>query len=129
MHLKFDEEITIIKESLVAVLTKIKEEGETPILKAEMLYNFARYKFGEQEFDESHETFSQLNTHLIENNLPRNYEIFYWIGRILEEKEELNNAKTTYLTVLNKIQKQPNKDLENEILDRVSLVNSALATK
>lgn len=129
MYLKFDAEITTIKEALVEVLTKIKEEGETPILKAEMLYKFARYKFGEKEFDESHETFSQLNIHLTENNLPRNYEIFYWIGRILEEKEELNNAKTTYLTVLSKIQNQSNKDLENEILDRVNLINSALAVK
>lgn len=123
MHLKFDDNINTIKESLVEVLSKIKEEGETPESKAEMLYKFARYKFSEEEFDESHETFSQLNIHLTENNLPRNYEIFYWIGRILEKRGEYINAKTTYLTILNKIKQQPNKDLENEILDRINLIN------
>lgn len=123
MHLKFDDDVATIKDALVAILSRIKEEGETPELKAEMLYIFGRYKFSEQEFDESHETFSQLNTHLTENNLPKNYEIFYWVARILEEKEEFSNAKTTYLTVLSKVKQQENKDLENEILDRINLIS------
>lgn len=121
MYLKFDDDAKTIKKALVDVLSLIKEEGETPELKAKMLYIFGRYKFSEQEFDESHETFSHLNTHLTENNLPKNYEIFYWVARILEEKEDFDNAKTTYLTVLSKV-KQSDKDLENEILDRINLI-------
>ncbi|MBS9774628.1 MAG: hypothetical protein KGV59_05665 [Tenacibaculum sp.] len=127
MDLKFNDDLDTIKDSLKHTLTKIKDEGENPLLKAEMLYKFSRYKFSEKEYDECHETLDQLNTHLAENNLPKNYEIFYWLGRVFEEKEEYINAKTTYLTLLTRIKKlDETKELENEILDRINVVNKIL---
>lgn len=126
MELKFNDDSDTIKKTLVDTLAEIKENGETPTLKAKMLYEFSRFKFSEKEYDECHETLNQLNTHLKENNLPKNYEVFYWVGRILEEKEEYKEAKTTYLTLLSTIK---NSDLENEILDRINVVNKVLDTE
>ncbi len=126
MDLKFNDDLETVKKSLTDTLTEIKEKGETVELKAEMLYKFARFKFMEKEFNECQETFSQLNEHLAENNLPKNYEAFYWLGRVLEEKKEYETAKTTYLTLLNVVKKLKNTELEKEILNRVNVVNTLL---
>jgi tetratricopeptide (TPR) repeat protein len=119
MELYYNADLKTIGNSLMVTLSEIEKNGETPILKAEMLYKYARVKFCDGKFIEAHQVFGQCNSHLIMNNLPENKEIYYWVGRILEEKGEFEKAKTTYTISLERARFLNDQIFVDEILDRI----------
>ena len=119
MELTYNADLKTIGNSLMKTLSEIEKNGETPTLKGQMLYKFARLKFCERDFEEAHKVLGQCNSHLIMNNLPENKEIYYWVGRILEEQGEFEKAKTTYTMNLERARFLNDQTFVDEILDRI----------
>tara|TARA_R110001606_G_scaffold398907_1_gene579501 strand:+ start:533 stop:907 length:375 start_codon:yes stop_codon:yes gene_type:complete len=120
MRLKFNDTLEIIGNSLMKTLSEIENYGETPELKAEMLYKYGRVHFLQNNFEKAYKVFEQCNIHIIDNNLPQNIEIYYWVGRISEETKKNEKARSAYLITLEQMKDKNDEEFMNEILDRIS---------
>jgi hypothetical protein len=108
-----------IANSIYETIDKIKSNGETPYLKEELQFGYARLKLSEGELDDSYKIFGMCNSITIDNNLRENYEIYYWIGRISELKMEYQKALSTYELALKRCTDDPLLIPRNEILDAI----------
>lgn len=104
-----------IANSLNETKKEIETNGETPKNKEEFLFKYARLKFSEGAIDKSFEIFSQCKAHTSDFGLRENYEIYYWIARILEAQEDLGKAKATYENALKKCNENPDLISREEI--------------
>src|SRR2546428_5576914 len=96
MKLAFNADYKTVGHSLMETIDEIERNGETPLLKSEMLFKYARMKFLENKFDEAYKIFGQCNMLLIDKGLPENKEIYYWVSRIAEAKGEIEKAMGFY---------------------------------
>lgn len=124
MKLDFNSDLQTVSNSLMETLGKIEKNGETPILKAEMLFKYGRVKFLGKNFDEAHKIFGQCNMVLIDNGLPENKEIYYWVGRIFEAKGDIEKAQSTYKICLKKARFITDQEFVDELLDRLNKLHS-----
>ncbi len=124
MKLNFNSDMQTVSNSLMKTLSEIDKNGETPILKAEMLFKYARVKFLDKQFDEAHKIFGQCNVALIDNQLPENKEIYYWVGRISEAKGEIEKARTIYTMCLEKARFIDDHEFVDEKLDRINTIET-----
>ena len=106
-----------IANSLYETLDEIKLNGESTKLNFESQFKFARFKFSIGEFDEANRLFGICNSFTIDYGLPENYEIYYWAGRISEQKVEIEKAKTTYEITLKKCNDNPSLISRTEIIE------------
>ncbi|MGW8122230.1 hypothetical protein ACV07N_06175 [Roseivirga echinicomitans] len=86
MDIRFNSDSDEVGRSLMRIIAEIKSSRETPKLKMEMLFKYARMRFFERDFQRSYEVFGQTGSHIINNGLPENIELFYWVTRIFEEQ-------------------------------------------
>ena len=108
-----------IAVSLNETIKEIETNGENPLLKEAMLFKYARLKFSEGEIDEAHSILGQCNSVTIDFGLPENYEIYYWVARIMEAKGELDKAKATYEIALKRFKNNPDLISKEEIIDAI----------
>jgi tetratricopeptide (TPR) repeat protein len=111
-----------IANSLNQTINEIETKGETPKLKEELLFKFARLKFSEGNFDEAHSIFGQCNSITVDYGLNENFEIYYWVGRILEAKGDLEKAKSTYEIALKRFKDNPSLICKKEIIEAINKI-------
>ena len=109
-----------IAYSVNETLKEIKLKGETSELNCELYFKYARLKFSEGKYDEAKTIFGQCNSITIDNGLPENHEIYYWTGRIMEAKGDIENAKLIYGIALKRCKDNPNLIPRSEILDVIA---------
>lgn len=117
MDIRFDSDRDEVGHSLMKTLSEIKSTGETPELKMEILFKYARMKFFERAFQESYEILRQTSNHIIKNGLSDNLEIIYWVARIFEEQGELQRSLATYKIAFEKVTED--EKLSKEIFLRI----------
>ena len=106
-----------IANSVYETIDKINLKGESTNLNFELQFKFARFKFSIGEFDEANKLLGICNSMTIDYGLPENYEIYYWAGRISEQKGEIDKAKTTYEITLRKCNDNPSLISRTEIIE------------
>jgi len=106
-----------IANSVYETIDEIKLKGESTNLNFELQFKFARFKFSIDEFDEANKLLGICNSMTIDYGLPENYEIYYWAGRISEQKGEIEKAKTTYEITLRKCNDNPSMISRTEIIE------------
>ena len=117
---------TEIATSLRETLKEIELNGETPSLKEELQFKFARLKLSEGELEDSYKILSICNSITIDNNLRENYEIYFWVGRIAELKGEYEKAKTTYEMAFKRCKDNTLLIPRNEIIEAIERVKMKL---
>lgn len=122
MDLNFKSSYNDIGNSLMITLNEIDLKGETPFLKSQMLYKFARIKFLEKKYEESYKLLGESNSITIMDNLPENKEIYYWTGRVLEAQGKKEIANENYKKVLSRARFLKDQEFVDEILDRIYLL-------
>lgn len=118
MDIKFDSDRDEVGNSLMRTLEEIKTSGETPELKMEMLFKYARMRFFEGDFQRSYEVFGQTSSHIIDNGLPENIELFYWVARIFEEQGHFERSLSAYKMALERVTED--EQFSDELLDRIA---------
>ena len=124
MDIRFDSGPDEVGRSLTKTLEVIKTSGETPELKMEMLFKYAIMRFYEGDLQRSYEVFGQTSSHIIDNGLPENIELFYWVARIFEEQNQLDRSLLAYKMALERITDDEN--FSNEILDRILNIEKSI---
>jgi len=124
MDIDFQSTQEEVANSLTDTLSEIKASGETPVLKMEMLFKYAIMRFFEGDLQRSYEVFGQTSSHIIDNGLPENIELFYWVARIFEEQNQLDRSLSTYKMALEKV--TDNEKFADELLERISNVERTL---
>ena len=117
---------TEIATSLRETLNEIKINGETPNLKEELQFKFARLKLSEGELEDSYKIFGICNSITIDYNLRENYEIYFWVARIAELKGEFEKSKTTYEMALKRCIDNPLLIPRNEIIEAIERVTTKI---
>lgn len=120
MQYDYKSDYKAIGNSLVETIAQIEKNGETPLLKFEMLFKFAKMKFLDNKADEAHKIFGKCNSVLIDNGLPENFELYYWMARIFEGKGEIEKAASTYRMCLTRGNLADDPEFINELLDRIN---------
>ena len=109
-----------VTEIAIALNKSLKEiDGKHKELDDFILFKFARLKFSEGLFDEAQSLFSQCNIYTIDHHLPENYEIYYWNGRIKEEKGNIPEALVAYKIALKRCDDRPNLIPRSEIVQSI----------
>ena len=108
-----------IAYSVNETLKEIEFKGETPELNCELYFEYARLKFSEGKYDDAKTILGQCNFITIDNGLPENYEIYYWTGRIMEAKGDIENARLIYGIALKRCKDKPNLIPRSEILEAI----------
>jgi len=76
---------------------------------AEVTFLIGRLHQIDGKLDEAVKSFGKCNSILIENGLPENYELYYWMGRIEEHKMNISKSMDIYNMILSS---EINKDNE-----------------
>lgn len=106
--------------SLKETLDRIKAEGETPQLKFDMLLKYAKLLFMEGNYDRSYKLLQQASAHSIDNGVRDIEDLYFWANRSLEEKGDIERAKTGYLMLLEREPYRDDEEMLNAILDRLN---------
>jgi tetratricopeptide (TPR) repeat protein len=107
--------------SLRQTLDEINLQGETPVLKYDMLLKYGRISLMEGQLDKAYKVFQQCSIHAIDNDIPDVKELYYWSCRCLEEKGEADRAVNGYLRLLENKTSIESEEFVNAVLDRLNL--------
>lgn len=120
-NLNLDSSREEIGWSLRETLDKIKDEGETPQLKFDMLLKYGRVLFMEENYEQAYEVFQQCSIHGIDNGVKDLKDLYFWTSRCLQEKGDTVRAKNSFLMLLEREPYNNNEETVNAILDRLDV--------
>lgn len=86
---------------------------------AEVFFLVGRLHYIDNNIEEAVKSFSKCNTILIDNGLPENLELYYWMGRIEEHKMNTSKSIDIYNRILNSernMDNQVNLHTQNRVL-------------
>lgn len=106
--------------SLRETLDAIEVEGETPQLKFDMLLKYGRLLFMDRKYDRAYEVLQQASTHSIDNGVWNIADLYFWANRCMEEKGDVDRAKSGYLMLLERQPYSNDEEMVNAILDRLN---------
>lgn len=119
-----------VTEMAIALNESLKEiDGKHKEIDDSILFKFARLKFSEGLLDEAQSLFSQCNIYTIDYHLQENYEIYYWNGRIKEEKGNMPDALVAYKIALARCDDRPNLIQRREIVQSIISLSNLTGTE
>ena len=119
-----------VTEIAISLSESLKEiDGKYNEIDDSILFKFARLKFCQALFDEALSLFSQCNIYTIDHHLPENYEIYYWNGRIKEEKGNMPEALVAYKIALKRCDDRPNLIQRSEIVQSIINLSNQTGTE
>jgi ribosomal-protein-alanine N-acetyltransferase len=102
------------------ITATIKSTGQHPKLIVKYFYLLGRIKFNEGNYEEARQAFGQSNNVAVQENLPENYETYYWFARMRELNNNPEDAKMYYRFALEKFSGDPDLITKQEIQNAIN---------